>query len=120
MDLATGAGVEDQNLQPHRASPRFYESHRDLRSCGIGRINQHTYTGRSGYEFTQNFQPLGYQLGREKIDARQVAVRPREARDKTKLDRVLAGDENNGDCRSLGWRVARAAARRPTSRKLQR
>ena len=53
----------------------------------------------AGNQFAQNFQPLCHQLAREKIDARQVAARAGEAGDETELDRVLAGNEYDRDCR---------------------
>ena len=49
-------------------------------------------------------QSLGHHLICEKIDAGRVAARPVEAGDKTKLDRVVADDEDdrNRRGRSLG------------------
>jgi hypothetical protein len=41
----------------------------------------------------KQFESLGVQLQIEKIQASRVAAGPREARDKTKLDRVIAGAE---------------------------
>src|SRR5262245_18332510 len=54
----------------------------------------------SGHQLTQKFQPLCYQLTRQKIDTRQVATRPGEARDKTKPDWIFADVEDYGDSRS--------------------
>ena len=48
---------------------------------------------------------LCHQLAAEKIDTGHIAARPSEARDKAKLDRILADDENNWDCR--GCRLGR-------------
>ena len=58
-----------------------------------------------GHQLTQEFQPLRRQLTTEKIDACQVAARPSQAGDKTKLDRVFADQENDGDRR--GCRLGR-------------
>jgi hypothetical protein len=52
----------------------------------------------------QEPQPLGRHLCDEKIDAGRVAAGPGEARDKTKLDRVIADTEDDRDrrCCSFG------------------
>ena len=55
----------------------------------IGRIDEHGNASSTGHQLTQEFQPLCHQLGREKIDPRQVAARPGEARDQTEPDRVF-------------------------------
>ena len=62
----------------------------------------------------QEPQPLCHQLGREKIDARHIAARPGEARDKTKLDRVFGDgeDDRNRRGRRLGRECRRGAAER--------
>ena len=99
IDLAAGAGVEDLDLQPHGASSRLHVSQRGLGIRSIGRIDEHGNTSGCGHQLTQEFQPLCRQLGREKIDARQVAARPGEARDKTKPDRVFGDTEDDGDRR---------------------
>ena len=62
IDLAAGAGVEDLDLQPHGAGGRFHVSQRGLGSRGIGRIDEHGHTGRSGHQLTQELQPLRRQL----------------------------------------------------------
>jgi hypothetical protein len=51
----------------------------------------------SGQQLPQQFQPLCGQFTCEPIDACQVAVRPGEAGDKTKPDRILGGTEDNGN-----------------------
>ena len=66
----------------------------------IGRIDEHGHASRSGYQLTQEFQALRYQLARDKIDTRHITARPREACDQAKPDRVIADGEHNGDCRS--------------------
>ena len=80
-------------------------SQRGLRIRGIGRIDEHGNASCCGHQFAQEFQPLCRQLGSEKIDACQVAARPGEAGDKTKLDRVFGDDEDDGDRR--GCRLGR-------------
>ena len=59
----------------------------------------------AGHQLAQQLQPLGRQLGDEKIDARQIAARPGEAGDKSELDRVLADAEDDRDRR--GGRLGR-------------
>src|SRR6476659_10030425 len=46
---------------------------------------------------TVKFQPFCRQLGREKIDPGQVAARPGETGNETKLDRVFPGNEDDGN-----------------------
>ena len=106
IDLAAGAGVEDVDLQPHGASGRFHVSQRGFgivaASAGLTSTATPVAPGTSS---RSSLQPLCRQLAIEKIDAGQVAARPGEARDKTKLDRVFADDENDGDRR--GCRLGR-------------
>jgi hypothetical protein len=104
IDLAAGAGVKDLDLQPHGAGSRFHVSQRDL-VTGTGRIDQHGNTSGSGYQLTQEFQPLCHQLSTEKIDSCQVAAWPGEASDKARPDRVFGDDEDDGDRR--GCRLGR-------------
>ena len=77
----------------------------------IGRIDEHGNACSRGHQLTQEFQPLCHQFGREKIDARQVAARPGEARDQTEPHRVFAEDEDDGDRR--GCRLGRERRRMP-------
>ena len=85
-----------------------------LSVAGIGRIDQHGNPNGLGHQLVQKRQPLGSQLIREKIDARQVSARPGEAGDKTELDRVFADAEDDRDRRgrsfgrkrSIGCRLA--------------
>jgi hypothetical protein len=99
IDLAAGAGVENPYLQSHGEGSRFHVSQGGRRSAGIGGIEEHSHASRSGHQRTQEFQPLCHQLGIEKIDPRQVAARPGEARDKTKRDRVFGYEEDDRDRR---------------------
>src|SRR5215831_11410358 len=74
----------------------FYVLQCRLGSRGIGRIDQHGNAGSPRHQLSQQFQPLCRQLNYEKIDPRQVATRPGEARDKTMSDRVVPDDEHDG------------------------
>jgi hypothetical protein len=64
-----------------------------------------------GTNSCRSCQPLRLQLGREKIDPRQVPARPREAGDQTKLDRVFADaeDDRNRSGRSFGCTRSKVA-----------
>src|SRR5262249_46687742 len=61
----------------------------------IAWIDQYCDPGSCRHQFTQKSQPLGVHFGREKIEARRIAARMREARDKAQLDRVFRYDESN-------------------------
>src|SRR6266436_3016166 len=79
VDLTTGAGVQDLDLQSHGAGSRFHVSQRGLRTRSIGRIDEHSHAGGSGHQLTQEFEPLCCQLGADKIDSCQVAAGSGEA-----------------------------------------
>ena len=89
------------------ASGRFVVSQRGLSVIRalVGLTSTAKRVG-SGHQFVKQSQPLCRQLSPEKIDPRQVAARAGEAGDKTMLDRVVAGDEDDGEGRgcSLGGR----------------
>jgi hypothetical protein len=51
VDLPTGAGLEDLELQTHSASSRFHVSQGSLGS-GISRIDEHGHTGGAGHQLT--------------------------------------------------------------------
>jgi hypothetical protein len=76
---------------------------------GTGRIDEHGNTIGSGYQLTQEVQPLCPQLSTEKTDSCQVAARPAEAGDKTNPNRVVGDDEDDGDRR--GCRLGRQRRR---------
>jgi hypothetical protein len=60
-------------------------------------IDERCNTGGSRHQFTQELQLLRRQLTIEKIDTCQVAARPGEAGDKSKPDRVVGAEEDDGD-----------------------
>jgi hypothetical protein len=88
--------------------------------CGLGdrragRIDEHANTSRLGHQLVQEPQALGHRFLSEEIEAGHVAARPREARDQTKLDRVIADAEDDRDRPGRGFgrdRARRAAGRR--------
>ena len=108
IDLAAGAGVEDLDLQSHGARSRCHISQRGLGMAHC-RVDEHGNASGSGHQLAQEFQPLCRQLSSENIDACQVAARPGKAGDKTKLDRVFADVEDDGDRR--GCRLGRQRRR---------
>ncbi len=105
VDLANGASIEDLDLQPDGASCRCHISHGGLGIGGICRIDEYSHASGGGHQLAHEFQPLCHDLTTEKIDTCEVAARPGEAGDKTKLNRVFGGGEDNGDRR--GRRLGR-------------
>jgi len=96
-------------LQPYRAGGRHYISQRALGGNRIGRIDEHRHAGRRGHQLTQELQPLARHLSTKKIDTCRVAPRPRKAGDKTELDWVFSGEEDDGN--GLGRRLGRDCSR---------
>jgi hypothetical protein len=74
-------------LQPDDPGGFLHLPQRTLSERSVSRIEEHGNTHGLGHQLMQETQPLGDQLVDEKIDAGRVAARPREAGDKTKLDR---------------------------------
>ena len=114
VDLTASAGVEHLYLLSHGAGSRFQVSQGGLGIGRICRIDEHGHASGCGHQQTQKFQPLCHQLSTEEIDAREVAAGAGEARDQTEPDWVVAGKENDGNCRSRGFSPQRhtgAAAR---------
>ena len=83
VDFADGAGVENPNLRPYCSSRSLQASQRRLSSRRIGRIDERVNTNSFRQKLTQELQPLCHDFGHEDIDPGQVAVRLREAGDKT-------------------------------------
>src|SRR5262249_29755883 len=99
IDLTAGAGVENFELKSEGRGSRFDVSQRGGRCRCNGRIDEDGNASRSGHQLVQQFQPLCYQLGAEKIDPCEVASRPGETVDQTKSDGVLVDGEDDGDRR---------------------
>ena len=59
----------------------------------VGRVDEYSDADGLGYHLMQDRQLLRHKLRIEKIDTRQVAARPGEARDKTEPDGVFAGQQ---------------------------
>jgi hypothetical protein len=57
IDLATGAGAHDLDLQPHRARGRFDVFQRDL-GRNLGRVEEHRNPSGCRHQRPQEFQPL--------------------------------------------------------------
>jgi hypothetical protein len=86
-------------LQPGAAGCRFRFSRRCFGILSVSWIDQNGHTSDCGHQFTQKAQPFRRQLATEEIDSGQVAVRPGEAGDETKPDRVIGDDEDDGNRR---------------------
>jgi hypothetical protein len=81
---------------------------------GSARIGENRNPHGCGQQLAQQTQPLRRQFSREKIDACRVASWPGKVSDKTKLDRVIADAEDDGDrgrCRFGGERSRRGSGR---------
>ena len=79
----------------------------------MGRIDEHGHACGGGHQFTQEFQLFRANSRLREINTCQVAARPGEAGDKTTLDRVFGGDED--DCelsRSPPWPRTRSGCLR--------
>src|SRR5262245_1764378 len=114
IDLAIAVGIEDLDLQRHRACRRLEVAQRRL---GVGRIrgiDEHGDATSPGYQRAQELQPLCHDLAVEKIDARTIAARSGEAWDEAEPDRVFGDDEELGNCR--GRRLDRERRRRAHGR----
>ena len=79
IDISAGAGAKDLDLHSHGTGSRFRVSQCGLRRRWIGRIDEHSDESKPGYQFTQEFQLFGRQLGIEKVDTCQVGVWTGEA-----------------------------------------
>jgi hypothetical protein len=79
----------------------------------IHRIDEQRHVSCSGQQLAQKSQPLRRQFTNKKIAARRVATRAGEARNKTKLDRIVADTEHDWDRRRgrLGCQRRRSATR---------
>ena len=97
LDLAAGAGTDDLDLQPGGASRCFHISQCWLGICCIGGIDKNSNAPGLRHQLSEELKAFCGQLGREKIHACKIAVRPREARDQAKPDRVIGDDEDDGN-----------------------
>jgi len=95
IDLATGAGVDDLNLQSETECSFGYLSQRGLGIRRIGRIDQHGNSNRFGHQVVQEPQPLGHKFSEENIDAGHIASRPSKAGEQPQPDGVFADEEDN-------------------------
>src|SRR5262249_35565797 len=104
INRATGVGFENPNFPPDGTRSRLHVPQHSFRIRGISRIDDQGNMSDSWHQFAQELDPLGHQLGGDKVDACQIAVRPREAGDETKPDRIVGDGKDNWDRRgcSLG------------------
>src|SRR5262245_38780394 len=115
LDLEAGAGIQNLNLKPDGASSRRDIPYGSLGIGSICRVDEHGHATGRRHQITQEFQPLCHHLTTQKIDACEVATRTGESGNKTKLDRIFGGDENDRDrrrCRLGGPRRRHTSDRR--------
>ena len=74
----------------------------------ISGVAQHGDAASAGNKLVQEREALGDELMDEKIYTSHVAARPREARDKTKLDRIVPDTEHDRDLLRRGFGRERA------------
>src|SRR5262249_57239207 len=79
IDLGAAIGVEDLELQPHRASSCVHALQLRLGYRGVSWIDEHCDPAELGHQLTQELQPLCRHLRIKNIDSRHVAARSREA-----------------------------------------
>ena len=96
VDLAFGAGSQHDELQPERARRSLGLIQFQL-GIRIVRVHQHGDDRGVGNELVQQLQSLRREQIGEESDARDIAARPVEARDKSVLDRVAAETEDDRD-----------------------
>src|SRR5262249_5346745 len=94
-DLASGACLEDLNLQSEGGGSRLHIFYRRLGIHGVGRIDENGRSRHPGYHFAQEPEPLCCQLRDEEIDTRRVASWSSETCDQTELHWILANAEDD-------------------------
>ena len=76
IDLSTGVGIEDLDLQPHGPSGLVHGLQLRLGIC-VSRIDEHCDAPEVRHQLTQKLHPLCRHLRIENIDSCEVAARPR-------------------------------------------
>ena len=102
FDLLDRANLKGLDLQPDGAPGGLRLSHVVLGIVQVSRIDEHGDTSNRGHQLAQKFQPLWHQFTEEKIDPCEVAARPGEAGDKTKLNGVFRDQEDDWNGRGCG------------------
>jgi hypothetical protein len=97
VDVATGAGADDVDLQSHSAGSQLHVSQCSFRTRRVVWVDEHTHAFSRGHQLAQDFQSLCRQLTDEKIDTGRITARSRQTGDKTEPDRVFGGLENDWD-----------------------
>ena len=94
-DLLLGRGFHYLDLQPDdtRGFRRFGRLRLDI---GIVRIDEQHHQRGDRDELTQQVQPLGDEIGDEKIHTRGVAAGAVEGGGEPMLDRVIADEKDDG------------------------
>src|SRR5262245_3192481 len=110
IDLAAAAGVEDMQLHTHGAHSRLQVVAHGFGANGITWIDERGHTRGAGHQLMQQREPFGDHLGAEKIYPGRIASGAGDARNETKLDRILTDAEDDRDRRGSG--LSRACAGR--------
>ena len=96
LEFALSAGLHDLELHAFRPRRLLYLSYRALAQRIVRVHKQADYT-RLGNQFREQINSLGIELSGEDGNAREVAARPREARNQAACDRVDANLEDDWD-----------------------
>ena len=107
LDLATGTGVEELDLQPDCARSLRQVPLRGLITGGIARVDQRGNASGLGHQIVQQPEPLGRDISGEKIDASRIAARPSKTGDQTQFDWVGTDAEYDRDGCGRGFRRER-------------
>src|SRR5262245_38844047 len=75
VDLNTGVGIENLDLQPHAATSRVRGLQLSISIC-VSRIDEHRDAREARYQLTQKLHPLCRHLRVEDINSCEVAARP--------------------------------------------
>ena len=109
IDLAAGAGVEDLDLQPDGAAAASTSRNVALGTQGLAGLTSTATRTAAGTSSCRSSSRFAVSSPLKKLMPVSVAARSSEAGDKTKLDRVFGGDEDDGNRR--GCRLGRERRR---------
>src|SRR5262249_46333504 len=108
--ISFAAGVNDAHLSSEQAG--CFTNISQPRFCAGGvRIDEHGKSGGGGNQFAKQLYAFCLQRGRKKTHACPAATRSIEARNETKLNRVISGQEHDRNCfrHRLGGKCRRNA-----------
>jgi hypothetical protein len=94
IEIAFGTGVENQELEPQRAS-RCLKFARLGLGDGMHSIDERADGSRRRDQSVQQFQSLRLQLNAQRGHAGEIDARSAQASDEPESDRINAGDEDD-------------------------